>query len=134
MSRIVVPALNAWLDSPPDQISYMMSCVLTSEYSQTTLYYGDIVSLPWIVAQNQDNKEVVVNLLQDGLIKMFGRVFDTVQCTVTPDTTEGVRYTIMIDLSVTKNAKGYSLLASALIENGVLQNTLNEIKQLGETV
>lgn len=127
--RIVVPSLsgNGWLTDPKEQMGYMMAAVLTSDYSQSTIFAGRVVSLPWIVAQNQNNKYVVVEKLQSSLEEMFKRVFDTVTCVVSADNGTDVKYNLNIDLSVTKNGKGYSLLSVANIENGVLKTTIDQV-------
>lgn len=131
MDKILIPSLsgNGWLTDPQEQLGYMMASVLTSDYSQSTVYADEIVSLPWIVAQNQTHKSIVAEILYDGLVKMFSRVFDTVNCVISTDNGTDVLYELTIDLSVTKNAKGYSLLTAATIENGVLKNTIQNVNQ-----
>ena len=129
MSNVVVPQLGGagWISDPAQQLNTMMAYAITSNYSQSTIYKGKVTSIPYILAQYQNNQAELVSHLQSSLTEYFYPVFDSVTVDVSADLPDARRYNIYITIEVTKDSKVYNLAVTAPVDNGVLAKTLVEI-------
>lgn len=44
-----IPTLSSWIESPDKQADYLLSCFYTSDNLQSTLSYGNVQSLPYLI-------------------------------------------------------------------------------------
>jgi hypothetical protein len=125
MSVPVLPSLSAWVEAPMAQLRLLFVNCLLSEYSQTTVYSGQITSIPYILSTNKNNINNLINDLEVKLREYFLRYFDG--CTVNIQSAEKTdrKYILYLDISVTRKGITYSLLKALHVEDSVVKQTLD---------
>lgn len=80
----VFPSLtDGWIGGNLGKIDNLLSCWLVSDYSQSQVFHGSIMSLPKMVAEYGHDPEVFVNSVQQKMIKWLSRSFDGVDVDLT---------------------------------------------------
>jgi len=87
---------------------------ITSDYSQSTLYYGKITSLKYCISENRGDTTAIAGSIRFNLQVMYSRYFENVEVMVTPrtDYTEAGKNIInfYIDIDATdEDGNEYSL-------------------------
>ena len=80
MIRKPVPTLSedGWVTSTEERADYLFSHFFVSEFSQTSLYVGNVASFPHIIQNNQGNMLETVTQLKQILTLYFSRYFSKV--------------------------------------------------------
>lgn len=80
----VNPTLDGkgWVTAPNDLLDVAFSDFMMSDYSQSSLFYGQIASLPYLIAQCGQDLLRLKQEVRSTLERHLGPYFDTVQVTV----------------------------------------------------
>lgn len=81
---ISVPTLSAqgWITDFDAKVDAILAFVLTSQYSQTYCYHGQITSVQKILQQTGNKSKEAAVLLENKLSDIFKRYFDSAKVTV----------------------------------------------------
>ncbi len=114
MANNPVPSLSGkgWIRDAKPKADKLMAYYLTSNFSQTNLFRGEVVSLPKQVQEFNSDPTALRDLIQDDLRRMLGRYFDQVTVEVTtdrPNKEDPARLNITLSVFVTQEGQTYSL-------------------------
>ena len=99
-----------------------------SEFSQSTTFYGNISSLPYIIEQYNDDDIRLKSEICDTLTKLYKRYFDTVSVKASLDYKDDNSYDILIEIAATDNGSEYTLSNVTNVSNNKIQD-VEEIAQ-----
>lgn len=127
---IEVPTLSSagWLSGPAEKIDRLMSYYFTSERSQSTLFAGSVVSLPYHLQKYSHDegtlREVIRDALRDYLEPHFDQVVVNIRTDV-PNPDDPGRINLTFDVELVQDGVRYS--AGRLIEthNGSMLKLIN---------
>lgn len=123
---------NGWITSPTNVMTKQFEYFLTSDYSQTNLYRGEIASLKYILANNNAFADIK-DAIRSALSNMYSRYFDKVTINIT-DNEEIISttstYNIYIDLLLVKDGVNYTLSQSVETKGVNILNMSNLIAEL----
>lgn len=110
----VVPSmsLTGWVSDVPTMIDLLFSYYLTSDYSQSNLFQGRIVSLQKQMQQYQHDETLLVQSVREELEGYFKSVVDdaTVEVsTDTPNPDDPNRLNLRLSAILVKAGKSYSV-------------------------
>lgn len=80
-SSIPSLTLNGFITNKDMQMGRLFTYFLASDYLQSNLFHGDIASLKWILAQDNDSYTTKA-LIMDNLTKLYRAYFDSVEVNV----------------------------------------------------
>jgi len=101
-----------WVSALENKADYALSCFLTSEYSQSDLYYGKIASLPYLVQRYSNDPIELQSAARDSLEGLIQRYFgeeNAVEVNVTEDSDKPGQLTIRFNCIIRENNRSYSL-------------------------
>jgi hypothetical protein len=109
-----VPTLSTagFVTDMPSMIDRMFSYYLTSDYSQSNLFEGKILSLQKQVQAYQHDRTMLVSNIRDELEGYFNSVADSSTVKVSlddPNPDDPSRINITLEAMVIKNGKAYSV-------------------------
>lgn len=121
------------INSPSKIADRLMSYFYSSDFSQSTALYGDIISLPAIIQKNSNNPDQVISEVSSGLTALFTPFFDSVNFDVTYDIdnqNSGMnirsRYNIKVYGNMSKDGVDHNLANLLAITN----NQLSKVSEL----
>lgn len=119
---IPVPSLSApgWLLEISERADALMAYYITSEFSQSYLYYGKITSLPYHIKAYGSTPERLESRVEDDLGAYLRRYFEEVEITVRtdiPNEQDPNRIDLRLDVIVLDNGYRYSLGRQIKIQN-----------------
>ena len=125
----VIPSLSpmGWIEAPETALNVMFAHILASDFSQSTIYAGKVVSLAQIVAENQENKINMLQAIETVLQDYFNRFFDTAMVVAIDDGSISPVYTIQIMVTITKSGVTYTLRENINVDNGKLSQVLKQL-------
>lgn len=127
---MTVPTLSAsgWERGIKEKADRLFSYFLVSQFSQSQLYYGNIKSLPYLIKLHPNNNTTLSQAIEDSLIDLFERYFQTVTANVSIVDVEGegARQRIEIDVVVTENNLRYPLAKLLDVNNSVIGKVINQ--------
>ncbi len=133
MAKLATLDQDGNINSPSKIADRLMSYFYSSDFSQSTASYGDIISLPAIIQKNSNNPDQVVSDVASGLESLFRPYFDSVSFDVKyeDDVKESgmnvrSRYNIKVYGNMSKDGKDYSLANLLAITN----NKLSKVSEL----
>lgn len=111
MAKAASPVLGpaGWVSEPNGILTRMFTTFIANDYSQSNIYQGSVISLPWILNNNQDDNVAITELTQ----KQLKRWLDS----HAPDNDLQVRVvnnsdnstaTLVINATITKGGRKYS--------------------------
>ena len=129
MAKIpTIPSLGlGWIVDPPHQLNTMFAHALVADNSQSTVYAGNITSIPYLIATYQTSQIEMATELEASLQTFFSRVFPITSVTVDYDEAVGNKYQLYVSINVTANGNNYSLSAAIAVDNGVLLTVVKEL-------
>lgn len=79
-AKVKYPSLSidGWVNSSIKTADYIFSDFLTSQYSQSYLYYGNISSLSYILQKSHGNISSAIENVRSSLSNYFGKYFNSV--------------------------------------------------------
>lgn len=82
--RRVVPSLTSgWVGAASEKIDLLISAWLTSDYSQSVVFHGKIMSLPHAIAKLGHDPDQLMESMRHQLDTYLGRYYDSVEVDVT---------------------------------------------------
>ncbi len=123
---IVVPTLSieGFVSDIAGMTDRLMSYFFTSKYSQSTEYYGNITSLPYIV-QKYGNDITALPIqtekrLTDYLSRHFEQVTVDARCERINENSNTIN--LIIRVRITHNGKAYDLANEIMVTNAIVQD------------
>lgn len=128
----VVPELGAggWVTDPLKTLDLVIAHAFETDYSQSTIYVDQVVSVAYILQQYQHNPTTLMEQIQTALQRLLNRYFDasTVTTSYVDSTTEN-RYSLHLNVMVKRDGLSYSLTHLYNIVNGRFIRVLEEINR-----
>lgn len=119
-----IPSLSTagWIASVGQKAEYVLGCFITSEFSQSTLFFGNITSLPHLIKEYGKDIDELTLKTKEQLTNIFSRYFDS-----------NVTVNVKID-PIEDNESQLKIRFSAwVIEDGVEYNVARTIEYLDGT-
>lgn len=108
-SSIPSLTINGFITNKDMQMGRLFTYFLASDYLQTNMFYGDIASLKWILAQHNDPYSTKAMMISN-LTKLYQAYFDTVEVIIDLRIEESPGYdNYYIDINCTDNGTVYNL-------------------------
>lgn len=109
-----VPSLTSagWLETIAEKADALMANYLTSDYSQTHCYKGQVTSLAYHIKEYGDDMLILEKRVRADLTKYLNRYFDNTDVSVTtsvPYELEPEKVNLQIDVIVFQDSLKYSL-------------------------
>lgn len=99
-----------WITPLEHQVDQLFADFVTSEYSQSVLYYGSVLSLPHIVQRHGNDKQSFRRELKNALEHLFAFYTETtIDVTVEDATTGSKRYNAYVYCTVRYDNQEYNL-------------------------
>ena len=116
-----IPHLSAsgWIKNTSSVVIKLYEYFLTSEYSQSNTFYGEVVSLKYIL-QNYTSTSDIEQAIRDALNKMYNRYFDTVNVTVLVDEQD--------------NGTSYGINVSVTDADGTTKDLSSDVNTIGNNI
>lgn len=129
-SSIPSLTLDGWIDNKHLQIRKIWEYFMTSEYSQTNTFIGDICSLKYILATSIPEVNLVSNV-EAALRRMYSKYFDNVNVDVILDQdTDITKYILKISISCVDDDQTYYLNRELAYSNGKIDRYENLLDEL----
>lgn len=117
MTTVSLASLSAkgWISDVPNILDYLMAHFYESEYTQSTLYAGQISNLQYLVQKYGGDPNQFVAALTNTLQVYIGRYFpDGVSLEITHNADDadfdgGVKYNVTVRVQVTRDGQTYSI-------------------------
>lgn len=129
-NTIKVPSLSTdgWIDSPVKIADNIFSYFFVSDYSQSYIYAGKIVSLPWLIQAGQGNEQKTAELVQTDLNNLFSSYFTDVIVSTSIQSDSQAPNNAILTIYVNFTSEGKSYTLGRLIE--VVDLTINKITSI----
>lgn len=114
-----------WVSGLAEKCDLLISYYFLSENSQSNLYAGRIVSLPYQIQQFGDDELRLKQAMTETLTAYFGRYFDRADITVTTDKplpSDPSRIHVQVDIIVFEGNTSYSAGREIRTINGKIEN------------
>jgi hypothetical protein len=111
---VQVPSLSAsgWVGNISEKLDKLISYFFLSDFSQSHLYQGQIASLPNLIKECADNRQLLRSETKRVVMNFINPYFDTIQVDVTitaVDDTNPDNINLRVDATVTQDATIYSV-------------------------
>lgn len=125
------PSLSpeGWIKPSAASLDDLLADFFYAEYSQSTIYYGEVASLPWILSKHPNNYDEVADLTQSTLGKYLSRYFTDVFLDVKASVDSSNPNKAVLYIKVTANtANGSQVTANGALNilNSKLQEFIKE--------
>lgn len=129
MTTVSLASLSAkgWITDVPNVLDFLMAHFYESEYTQSTLYYGKISNLQYLVQKYGGDPDQFVAGLTNTLQEYLGRYFpDGVKLEITHNANDadfdgGVKYNVTVKVQVTRDGQTYSIAETLKSLDGVFE-------------
>jgi hypothetical protein len=115
---IYVPTLSedGWVSDGKSQGAYLFAHLFESNYSQSSIYKGNISSLAYVFAMYPEDPDHTMSLLQNMLQTYYGRYFSdvTVEIKQQPDPNNTAQVAFYVYLAYTDNNGEQQTLANII--------------------
>lgn len=121
---------KSWLGSSPELLIQVFSYFILSEYSQSTIYYGNITSMPKILETSGHDINAFITELKDNLGRLLSRYFTKISIEVKDETINAAdpKKNVSIYVDVTDDEGNVHNLCKVLqYENKVFKNIMDKI-------
>lgn len=127
----VVPELGSgeWIRDPETKLTMLFGHALVSDYSQSNIYHGQVTSIPFIIAENQDNISAMTSEMEAALNVYYRRYFSEVNVVVTANESDTGQYGLVISVSVVDNNKTYNLSVAGALQGNRLVDIVKEVNR-----
>jgi len=125
MATLPTLTLSGFTEDRGVMIYKLFGYFLTSDYSQTVIYYGKIHSLKYILMQSSNDFTELKSNINASLTELYKRYYDTVDVTTEikeEDENKKKKYSITIEIEATYNGNVYKLTQTAHIANNIISN------------
>lgn len=124
MEKNVVPTLSpaGWITNIVDKLDFLITYTFLSNYSQSNIYKGKIVSIQWMIQEYGSDLTRLTSYMTISLEEYFKRYFDEAVVIVERsklDDPSSNKVTLSLIVNVTDNGVMYSLAHSVSMANSV---------------
>ena len=112
--------LDGWIENKHLQMRKLWEYFMTSEYSQSNTFYGDIASLKYILAISNPRTNLVTNL-ESALGRLYSKYFDKVNPDVTIDGSQDDKWIVKIAITCIDDNTSYYLNRELTYSNGKIE-------------
>lgn len=118
-----IPTLGAWIESPDKQADHLLSCFYTSDNLQSTVSFGSVYSLPYLIQRYGKDPLALQTNTREQLELLLGTVFEVQLLDVKVNTKENTpnELAIQINCVVTTDGREVSLGNMLRYVNGSLR-------------
>ena len=111
MSKILTLDTSGYVSDPPMVTDIVMNNFFVANYSQTNVHWGQIHSLPYLLAKYAQDMNGLSNNIESALQTMLGAHFDTVNvsCEIVPITQDNPLQNIRVTATVYKDGAGFDV-------------------------
>lgn len=126
----VIPTLSTagFVSDTPTMLDRMLAYYLTSDFSQSNIFKGKILSLQKQIQSYQHDRRQLETQIRDDLIGYFGSVSDSASVKVTtelPNPDDPNRINVTVDAVVVKNGVNYSLGRLIETQDSITRKIIN---------
>lgn len=126
----VIPTLSTagFVSDVPTMLDRMLAYYLTSDYSQSNVFQGQIISLQKQMQAYQYDNIALINNVRDELEGYFGSIADSATVRVTTDTPnpdDPNRINVTIEVLVIKDGRRYSLGRLIETQDSITKRIIN---------
>lgn len=126
----VVPTLSTagFVSDVPSMIDRMLAYYLTSDFSQSNVFFGQVVSLQKQMQQYQHDPLTLQTRIREELTGYFGGAFDSVTVNVSteiPNPDDPNRINVTVEAVIVKDGKSYSVGKLIETQNSITQKIIN---------
>lgn len=129
-SSIPTLTIDGFVDNPKLKMSKIFEYFLLADYSQSSIFQGDVSSFKYIMATNSLDLEIV-DAMESTLTRLFERYYDSasvdVRVETNPDT--NTQY-LKINVVVTNNGEKYYLYREIQYTNGRIDKMSDRVDEL----
>lgn len=130
MAKTVIPTLSmaGFVSDVPAMIDRMLAYYLTSDYSQSNIFFGQILSLQKHVQAYQHDTITLQTKVREDLEGYFGAMVDAMTIDVSaehPNPEDPGRINLTISAVLTKDGVSYSLGKLIETQNSITKNIIN---------
>lgn len=128
-SAIPSLSIDGFITNKNSQISKLFLYFLSSQYSQSNLFYGEIASLKYILAKYNDPEELR-NQIHDTLTNLYKKHFDSVEFDISvnaPDNTANIN--IYISAVLINNNETYNFTKELILSKSDINSYYNLLDQ-----
>jgi hypothetical protein len=108
---------GGWVTEPMKQLDLLLAHAMESDYSQSTIYFGNITSIPYLFQKFQHDPGRLCSELENMLSAYLSRYFDTVSVRCTTEDKEDNKYDLYISGTVKRKGLSYELAKVVDLEN-----------------
>ena len=125
-----VPSLGTqgWVTDDTNIMDLLLSHFFLSDYNQTQLYPGNVISLPEIIQKNSNQIDGIINELKNKLTNYLNRYYDDVEVNLEGDpdinTSPDIKFDLRISIVVKSNNGVDSYTNLIQTENSKLINII----------
>lgn len=104
-------SMTGWIDEPAERADRAMSYYFASDYSQTEIFAGKVVTLQWQLEEYSQDTNRLNQEMTSYLTEYFNRYFDsaTVEIDISEITDDEERLDIELRCTLVEKGKTYSL-------------------------
>lgn len=97
---------KGYVHSVTEKLDALLTDFYSAEYSQSTLYKGNVASIQWIIQNKRNDPSGTAELIQRTLTTYLSRYFHqvAVSCTAVPDTGSPNRAAVRLSVTVKSQA------------------------------
>ena len=128
---IVIPELGpgGWVTDPVKQLSIMFSDTLLADASQSTIFRGKVLSFTSLLHRYQNEPTELCQQIISNYNNYFSSVFDSSDVSCTVEDSDGVNYTLILSISVSRAGHRYDLTTAIKTKDGMIDEVLKEINK-----
>ena len=111
---------NGWVQDSLQKADALFADFLVAEYSQSTLYPGQVSSMTYLIQKGSGDPTYTAELLENALSDYFAKYFNNITCSVTyptGQTSSRVFLNIALAFEDPNNSKTYSLTRVATLQD-----------------
>lgn len=127
--RVIGSLTEGWVHTATEKIDTLLSLWLVSDYSQSEVFHGTIMSLPYQIVKYGHEPDRFTQEISDTLTTYIGRYFDNVEVNVKykylEDNAIGGPYGITIEVKGNSNGVSVNLAKGLEIRDSKLSNIIS---------
>jgi len=124
MKKATLPTLssNGWLTDETLMMGTLFNYFKTSKYNQSTTYFGNISSLPFLIKKYADDLDTLSSQIETSLVNLYGRYYSSSDVIVVISELSADNKTVLkIDMEVTTtNVSGKMFKLSEAVTDDII--------------
>lgn len=127
----LIPKLDgaSWSMTPRQKVVNAFANLLTSNYSQSTIYKGKVTTLQQLIATYQTDITTMTDELENALFAYYSRFCTLVNVGVVAADITDTSYTLQISINVTLDGEVVSVANAIPVNGGSLATVIQELNK-----